>query len=249
MRKLLTIAVVLVVLAAVALRYERARHLAVEASSAPSGETAHAGDTSHSSPDASGFDAPANGNADFAAGGAPGGARDSSPGELPPDWQPAPGESMAQVIEAHLLQGSSMLPQETNTFVSSEVFDSALARLSRDADPKLRKASGDNRARVEAVLRKDPRFTVEKFACSARLCLATIAARRLPKADDFENMFLTSPGKPRFYAAVIAPSDPLNANQDRQVRMLFATDPALNSFIVDPSGQDPSQADAGSNTR
>lgn len=158
-----------------------------------------------------------------------------------------PGSNAAQAVEARLFEANSVRTAAANEFIGSDDFEAVLAALSQQADPTTRNASRDHRARLEAALRTDPRFTVAKFACSRRFCLATISGRGVPKAEAFENMLFTSKAKPVFYAAINASSDELNANHDRMFRLFFATDPRLNSFVIDPAADGTTQD--GSNTR
>jgi len=246
MRKLLLIAAILII-AAAALRHEREKYLSVEASSAPTGETTTPTNTSGSN--ASGPDetsAP-----DPTPGARPTGPRTATPGELPLDWQPESGESMAQVVDAQIVSDKLLRSDDGNALMMGDDFERVLAALSQEADAHMKQVASDSRARLEATFRTDPRFTVDTFACSKRVCLATVNGHGVPKPEDFQTLLMASGARPESYAALTQWGEELNANHDYAYRLVFAIDPQIKGFVVQgtPPAAAPPQAGSDSNTR
>jgi hypothetical protein len=149
------------------------------------------------------------------------------------EWEPIAGESYSATIEASLFTKSGALRTETvESFIESDGFDDAVAALAREASPEVLEAALDTRSRMAAAFRKDPRFTVQTFACTPKYCLGTVDGRAVSRPDDFENQLYTSAAKPRFYASTTAAGAEQNRNHDRSFRVFFTVDPKLNSFLV-----------------
>jgi hypothetical protein len=133
--------------------------------------------------------------------------------------------------ENHLLGAYGLRAEDQQTLMVSPRFDKVVDALAREGSSDSLQMTRLYRAQLDAAMKADKRFSLDRMECGAHLCVATaIGAANLD--DDINALVTPAPKGPKLYAVLAASlAQPGNSGLS-EYRLMFTTDPAFNSIEI-----------------
>ncbi len=145
-----------------------------------------------------------------------------------PDSQP--GRRSAAPIESFLIGKSGLRADAAQDVVSTSKFDLLFAKMQQGIDANSLEQTELYRSSMQNTLASDKRFSVERIVCGHQLCAAEIVATGPDEKEISQLLMNDANNNPRRYALVQAMAEKPDLLNHYAFRMIFTTDPKLNSI-------------------